>query len=71
MIKEKTITEIKDALSSLEVKKLWKINHEGTKVKVVRKTDDAYDIYRNGHHVTTDETWEQAFELVKVFLEKS
>jgi hypothetical protein len=69
MIKEKILYSIKEALLNLQVKKLWKIDHEGIKVKVVRKAENAYDVYRNGHFVTTDETWEQAFELTKVLLE--
>jgi hypothetical protein len=63
------IQEIKDAISTLKIKKIWKINHQGTKVKVVRKAENAFDIYHNGHHVTTDETWEEAFELTKALLE--
>jgi hypothetical protein len=69
MEKEKTIEAIREALSNLQVKKIWKINHEGIKVKVVRKAEYAYDVYHNGHYVTTDETWERAFELTKVLLE--
>jgi hypothetical protein len=69
VIKQKILDSIKEALSNLQVKKLWKINHEGRKVKVVRKAENAYDVYHNGHYVTTDETWEQAFELTKTLLE--
>jgi hypothetical protein len=69
MIKQKILESIEEALSNLQVKKLWKINHEGIKVKVVRKAENAYDVYRNGHFVTTDETSERAFELVKALLE--
>jgi hypothetical protein len=69
MIKEKILESIKEVLSNLQVKKLWKINHEGRKVKVVRKAENAYDVYHNGHFVTTDETWERSFELAKALLE--
>jgi copper chaperone CopZ len=63
------INEIKESLENLAVKKSWKINFEGKKVKVVRKDISAFDIYLNGHFVTTDESWERAFELVQVFYE--
>jgi hypothetical protein len=62
-MKQKVLDEIENALKNLPIKKLWKINHEGTKVKVKRSAETAFDIYHNGHHVTTDETWESAFEL--------
>jgi copper chaperone CopZ len=61
--------EIKKSLENLSVKKSWKINFEGKKIKVVRKDISAFDIYLNGHFVTTDENWERAFELVQVLLE--
>jgi hypothetical protein len=69
MLRGKILIEIIEALENLQVKKLWKINHEGIKVKVVRKAENTYDVYHNGHYVTTDETWEQAFELTRALLE--
>jgi hypothetical protein len=68
MIEQKLLVNTQNALKNLPIKKLWKINHEGTKVKVKRSAETAFDIYHNGHHVTTDETWESAFELVQVLL---
>ncbi len=63
------LDEIKNSLENLAVKKSWKINFEGKKIKVVRKDNAAFEVYNDGHFVTADETWEQAFELVKVLLE--
>jgi hypothetical protein len=61
--------EVKKSLENLSVKKVWKINCDGTKVKVSRTGETAFDSYLNGNYVTTDETWERAFELVQVLLE--
>jgi hypothetical protein len=63
------MNEIKKSLENLAVKKSWKINFVGKKIKVVRKDISAFDIYLNGHFVTTDENWERAFELVQVLLD--
>jgi 3-hydroxymyristoyl/3-hydroxydecanoyl-(acyl carrier protein) dehydratase len=63
------VEEIKSSLENLAVKKSWKINFEGKKIKVVRKDISAFDIYLNGHFVTADESWERAFELVQVLLD--
>jgi copper chaperone CopZ len=63
------MNEIKNSLENLPVKKSWKINFEGKKIKVVRKDISAFDIYLDGHFITTDETWEKAFELVQVLLQ--
>jgi 3-hydroxymyristoyl/3-hydroxydecanoyl-(acyl carrier protein) dehydratase len=63
------IDEIKSSLENLSIKKVWKINHDGTKIKVVRKNETTFDVYLNGHFVTTDESWERAFELVQVLLQ--
>ncbi len=63
---KKVIEAIQKSLENLAVKKSWKINFEGKKIKVVRKDKSAFEVYSDGHYVTTDETWERAFELVKV-----
>ena len=55
-------------MQQLAIKKLFKINENGQKIKVRRDNDDEYSIYRNGHFVTTDETWEQASALVLTIL---
>jgi hypothetical protein len=60
--------ETQKSLENLSVKKSWKINFEGKKIKVVRKDISAFDIYLDGHFVNTDESWERAFELVQVLL---
>ncbi len=69
MIKQKILDDIQKELQNLPIKKLWKINHEGVKVKVRRSGETAFDVYHNGHFVTTDADWEQAFQLVKVLLD--
>lgn len=63
MTKEK-MEHIKNEIQQLEIKKLFKINENGQKVKVRRNKEDEYSIYRNGHFVSTDATWEQASEFV-------
>jgi hypothetical protein len=68
-VEKMSFEEIKKSLENLSVKKSWKINFEGKKIKVVRKDFSAFEIYHDGHFVTTDETWKRAFELVKVLLQ--
>jgi hypothetical protein len=63
------VEEIESSLENLSVKKGWKTNFKGKKIKVVRKDISAFDIYLDGHFVTTDESWERAFELVQGLLE--
>ncbi len=48
---------------------ICKLNDEGVKVKVRRSDETSFDVYHNGHFVTTDAQWEQAFELVQVLLD--
>jgi hypothetical protein len=55
----------------LEVQKKWKINENGIKIMVVRSNNTSYHIYCNGYHVTTDQTWQQAFELVEILLKNN
>jgi hypothetical protein len=64
-----SVAEIKKLLETLPVKKSLKINFEGKKIKVVRKNETAFEIYNDGHFITTDETWEKAFELAQVLLQ--
>lgn len=66
---EKIKKQIEIDIENLEIKKLFKINENGNKVKVRRDTENAYSIYLNGQYVTTDETWQQAYELTLVLLE--
>ncbi len=67
-LKQKDIDAIEQALRQLPIKKTWKINVAGKKLKVVRSAVNEYAVYNNGHYITTDESWQQAFKLVKVLL---
>jgi uncharacterized protein (DUF1015 family) len=68
-MKQKTIEQMQLDIQNLEVKKLFKINENGTKVKVRRDSEQEYSIYLDGNFITTDATWEEAFELAKTLLE--
>ena len=61
---QRIIDKIRLEIQQLEVKNLFKINENGNKVKVRRNSENEYSIYHNGHFVTTDATWQAAFELV-------
>ncbi len=67
-LKQKDILVMQEALQQLPVKKLWKINVNGIKVKVKRDTEKEYATYLNGNYITTDENWQLAFELAKALL---
>jgi hypothetical protein len=67
-MKQKDLDKISTALNSLQIKKQWKINVTGKKVKVVRSATNEYAVYNDGHYITADENWQQAFELVKALL---
>jgi hypothetical protein len=47
---------------------LFKINENGTKVKVRRDSENEYSVYLDGNFITTDTTWEAAFELALVLI---
>ena len=68
MIKQKTIDQIQLDIQNLVVKKLWKINENGHKVKVRRDTESEYSIYLDGHFITTLSDWEDSFSMVKTLL---
>jgi hypothetical protein len=70
LLKPKELQEMEMALKNLAIKKCWKINSNGTKVKVCRKAENAYETYLNGNYITTDTEYSIAFELVKVVLNK-
>jgi hypothetical protein len=70
-MKDQLRGQIKEQLETLEVKKRWLLNYRGQRVKVIRRTDYAYDVYSDGHLVTTDPDWEMAFDLVIALLEKN
>ncbi len=65
---QKVKEQIRNSLENLEVKKLFKINENGNKIKVRRDNVDEYSIYRNGHFVTTDASWQAAYELMLVLI---
>lgn len=69
-LKQKNILEIQKALQQLPVKKLWKINVSGTKIKVKRGGEKEYATCLDGNYITTDENWQQAFELVTALLKQ-
>jgi predicted transcriptional regulator len=68
MITEKIIGKMKTDIEALAIKKRWKINENGNKVKIVRKSETEFDSYLNGNYITTNENWEQAFEMAKTLL---
>jgi hypothetical protein len=67
-IKQKILDQMQLEIENLEVKKLFKINENGNKVKIRRDTENEYYIYHDGHFVTTDATWQEAFELAVVLI---
>jgi hypothetical protein len=62
-LRQTDMDRIEAAIKNLAIKKTWKINVNGSKVKVVRKTENEYATYLNGNYITTDEAWKQAFDL--------
>jgi hypothetical protein len=68
MSTEKIIGKMKTGIEALAIKMTWKINENGNKVKIVRKSETEFDSYLNGNYITTDENWKQAFEMAKTLL---
>jgi hypothetical protein len=68
MIKQKILDEIKVSIQTLSVKKQWKINENGNKVKVVRNAEKEFSIYFDGHYITTLIDWEDTFDMAKTLL---
>jgi hypothetical protein len=68
MIKQKILDLMQLDIQNLPVKKLWKINENGHKVKVRRDAEIEYSIYFDGHYITTLADWEDAFNMVKDLL---
>jgi hypothetical protein len=64
----KDLDQISTAIKGLTIRKKWKLNFNGTKVKVVRDNENEFSTYLNGHMITTDDTWQKAFDLVVVLL---
>jgi hypothetical protein len=67
-MKQKIIDFMKLDIQNLAVKKLWKINENGHKVKVRRDTESEYSVYLDGHFVTTLSDWEDSFNMAKTLL---
>ncbi len=68
MIKQKIVDQMQLDIQHLVVKKLWKINENGNKVKVRRDSDSEYSIYLDGHYITTLADWEDTFNMAKSLL---
>jgi hypothetical protein len=68
MIKQKTLDLMQVSIQNLEIKKLWKINENGHKVKVRRDAENEFSIYLDGHYITTLADWEDALSMVKDLL---
>jgi hypothetical protein len=56
--------EVQHALAALTVKAKWQINLNGQRTKVVRKSDNEYFVYHNGHWVNTEANAIDAAKLV-------
>ena len=61
---DKILEQIKLDIQNLEIKKLFKINENGNKVKVRRNAENEYNVYLNGHQVNTENNWEDAYKIV-------
>jgi hypothetical protein len=67
-MKQKILDQMQLDIQSLAIKKLWKINENGHKVKVRRDAESEYSIYLDGHFITTLSDWEDSFNMVKTLL---
>ena len=65
----KILEQIKLDIQNLQVKKLFKINENGNKVKVRRTAESEYNIYLNGHHVNTENNCEDTYYMVLALIE--
>lgn len=65
MIKQKILDQMQTDIQNLAVKKLWKINENGHKVKVRRNDESEYCVYLDGNFITTLKDWEDAFDMAK------
>jgi hypothetical protein len=68
MIKQKILDQMYLDIQNLTVKKLWKINENGHKVKVRRDAESEYSIYLDGHFITTLSDWGDSFNMAKTLL---
>jgi hypothetical protein len=68
IMKKKILDQIQLDIQNLAVKKLWKINENGNKVKVRRNAESEYSIYLDGNYITTLADWEDTFSMAKSLL---
>jgi hypothetical protein len=68
MIKQKILDQMYLDIQNLTIKKLWKINENGHKVKVCRDAESEYSIYLDGHFITTLSDWGDSFNMAKTLL---
>jgi hypothetical protein len=68
MIKQKILDLMQVDIQNLTVKKRWKINENGHKIKVRRDTKSEYSIYLDGHYITTLADWGDSFNMAKNLL---
>ncbi len=68
MIKQKIIDQMQLDIQNLAIKKIWKINENGNKVKVRRDAETEYSIYLDGHYISTLGDWKGTFDMAKTLL---
>jgi hypothetical protein len=68
-MKQKILDQMQLDIQNLAIKKLWKINENGNKVKVRRDAEMEYSIYLDGHYITTLADWEDSFNMAKGLLQ--
>jgi hypothetical protein len=64
-MKQKILTQMQLDIQNLAIKKLWKINENGNKVKVRRDAEGEYSIYLDGHYITTLTDCKDTFNMAK------
>ena len=68
MMKQKILDQMQFDIQNLAIKKLWKINENGNKVKVRRNAESEYCIYLDGNYITTLADWGDTFNMAKSLL---
>lgn len=68
MMKQKDWDDIQQAINALPVKKVLKLKHNNTKVKVKHNADGSYGTYLNGQWITDDIDPNDAFATTKTLL---
>jgi hypothetical protein len=64
-MKQKMLDKMQMSIQNLAIKKRWKINENGNKVKVRRDAEGEYSIYLDGHYITTLADWEDTLNMTK------